>query len=84
VVTKARPGAVKRCARSAKPYNTRLIALGLVADGLAVAWACLDGAGVINPAIYAAVSVLLKTANMAIHVLSKQPGSADDGESDDQ
>jgi hypothetical protein len=55
----------------------------LVIDGLVGAWASLDGAGLINPAIYGAVSILLKTANLAIHFTSNAQGSAGDGDQSD-
>lgn len=74
------PGAIKRCARGAKPFNTALIATGIVLDGVVIAWACLDGQGLVDPAIYGAVSAVLKALNVAIHFLSKTTGSADDGE----
>lgn len=79
----AQPGAVKRCARGAKPFNTALIAAGIVVDGVVIAWACLDGQGLVDPAIYAAVSTVLKAVNVAIHFLSKTTRSADDGEDSD-
>lgn len=82
MAAKKRPGAVKRAVRRAKPYNNRLILLGFVADGLVASWACLDNAGLINPAIWGAVSALLKTANVAIHFMKTQ-GSADDGDQSD-
>lgn len=90
MLVKKKPGAVKRCARgakrcarSAKPYNNRMFLAVLVVDGLVAAWASLDGAGLINPAIYGAISILLKTANVAIHFTSKAQGSADDGDQTD-
>ena len=80
MATKAQGGAVKRCARGAKPFNTALIATGIVLDGVVIAWACLDGQGIVDPAIYGAVSAVLKAVNVAIHFLSKTTGSTSDGE----
>lgn len=79
----AKPGAMKRCARGAKPYNTALIVTGILLDGVVVAWACLDGQGLVDPAIYGAVSAVLKALNVAIHFLSKTTGDNDDGEEPD-
>lgn len=80
MAAKAQGGAVKRCARGAKPFNTALIAAGIVLDGVVIAWACLDGQGLVDPAVYAAVSTVLKSLNVAIHFLSKTTGSAEDGQ----
>lgn len=81
MVTEKRPGAVKRAARRAEPYNRKLFALSMVSDGLVMAWICLDGH--VNPAIYAAVTIALKSVNLAINYLSKNPGSDADGDESD-
>lgn len=80
MAAKAKPGAVARCARTAKPFNVAMIALGIVLDGLVVGWSLLEGQDVFDPAVYAAVSVVLKAVNTAIHFLSRTTGSNEDGQ----
>jgi len=83
VADKPQDNVVKRCARGARPFNVTLVAAGIVLDGVVIAWACLDGQGLVDPAIYGAVSAVLKSLNVAIHFLSKTTGSADDGQDSD-
>ncbi|MCK2122139.1 hypothetical protein [Pseudomonas sp. PNPG3] len=61
---------VKSWAQTLKPYNTWLIFLGFGLDGLVVAWAYMDGQ--LPPALYGAITGLLKAANLGIHFINKK------------
>lgn len=61
---------VKGWAQTLKPYNTQLIVMGIVLDGVMVGWAYM--AGQLPPALYGVVTGLLKAANLGIHFVNKK------------
>lgn len=71
--TKQAKGWVQRL----KPYNTHLIFLGFALDGVVVWWAYLDGQ--LPPAMYGAITGLIKVANLGIHFVNKTISEETDG-----
>lgn len=68
---------VKGWVQTLKPYNTRLIFLGFALDGVMVGWAYLDGQ--LPPALYGAITGLIKVANLGIHFVNKKISEETDG-----
>ena len=62
---------VKSWVQRLKPYNMQLIALGILLDGVAVAWVYFETLP-IHPLVYGAVSGILKMANLAIHFVNSK------------
>ncbi|QSL90454.1 hypothetical protein [Pseudomonas atacamensis] len=62
---------VKSWVQWLKPYNTHLIALGFVLDGVAVAWVYFETLP-IPPWMYGVATGLLKIANLGIHFINKK------------
>lgn len=68
---------VKSWAQMLKPYNTKLICLGFALDGVVVWWAYMDGQ--LPPAVYGAITGLIKVANLGIHFVNKKISEEVDG-----
>lgn len=70
----------KSILQALRPFNPEIVAAGLLMDGVVGAWTYLDGHLPMDPMIYAAVSGVLKSMNLALHFIStKIAEEPDDG-----